>query len=210
MLMVVAPASMAASIMRHRKSSSERPASSQENSTSSTWLRARFTARTACSTTSSGCICSLCCIWIGEVAIKVWIRPQAARPIAGGARTKSLLRARGKAANGGIPDAFGNGLDRLEVTLAGNRETRFDHIHPELFQHLGNTKLFVLVHGGARALLAIPESGIENDQMIACRHRRAPVKNLDVVDGRQYITSPGPEMKKPPAATPPGVLVLRA
>jgi hypothetical protein len=54
MLMVVAPSLITASMMRQRKSRSERPASSQENSTSSMPLRANRTALVAATITSSG------------------------------------------------------------------------------------------------------------------------------------------------------------
>src|SRR5215831_4922168 len=51
MLIVFAPALIAASISRQRKSGSERPASSGENSTSAVYSRAHFTDLTACSRT---------------------------------------------------------------------------------------------------------------------------------------------------------------
>ncbi|MCY1274946.1 hypothetical protein D3C80_481990 [compost metagenome] len=92
--MVRAPASMAASMMRQRKSISERPASSQENSTSSQRLRARVTARTACSTTWSGCMRSLYCMWMGLVAMKVWMRAELAPTRASAARSISASTAR--------------------------------------------------------------------------------------------------------------------
>ncbi|MNC16322.1 hypothetical protein D3C75_641750 [compost metagenome] len=85
---------MAASMMRQRKSISERPASSQENSTSLHRLRAFFTARTACSITWSGCMRSLYCMWIGLVAMKVWIRPLLAFFSASAARSMSPSSAR--------------------------------------------------------------------------------------------------------------------
>ena len=62
----VAPASITASSTRHRKSGSERPASSGENSTLSVHLRAHFTAFTACSTTWSGLMRSFFSMWIGR------------------------------------------------------------------------------------------------------------------------------------------------
>src|SRR5574338_210825 len=67
MLTVVAPASIAASSSRQRKSGSERPASSGENSTLSVYSRAQRTAFTAWSSTCSGVIRSFICMWIGEL-----------------------------------------------------------------------------------------------------------------------------------------------
>src|SRR6266567_2270327 len=96
MLIVVAPALIAASTRRQRKSGSERPASSGENSTSSVYSRAHFTAFTACSSTCSGAMRSFICMWIGELAIKVCTRPEPAPSSASPARrtSDSLARAR--------------------------------------------------------------------------------------------------------------------
>ena len=66
--MVVAPASMVASTTRARKSSSVREASSGENSTSSQYSRAIFTASTALRTISSCAMLSLNWRWIALVA----------------------------------------------------------------------------------------------------------------------------------------------
>src|SRR5574341_1377005 len=74
MLRVVAPALITRSRMRQRKSVSERPASSGENSTLSVYSRAHLTARTACSITCEGSIRSFFSMWMGEVAIKVCTR----------------------------------------------------------------------------------------------------------------------------------------
>src|SRR5665811_2336201 len=65
---------MTSSKILYKNSFSLLLASSAENSTSGQSLRAYFTASTACSKTCSGESCNLYCIWIGEVAIKVWIR----------------------------------------------------------------------------------------------------------------------------------------
>ena len=72
--MVVAPASITAVKISTRKSCSERTASSAENSTSSVYSLAIFTAFTAASTTCFGFIFSLYSMWMGLVAIKTWMR----------------------------------------------------------------------------------------------------------------------------------------
>jgi len=92
--MVVAPALITSSKIRHRKSISERPASSAENSTSSVYWRAQPMARTACSTTSSGLMRSFFSMWIGLVAMKVWMRLEAAGRTASPARRMSASLAR--------------------------------------------------------------------------------------------------------------------
>src|SRR6266581_1110074 len=98
MLIVVAPSPITVSMMRQRKSSSERPASSQENSTLSMPLRAKRTASFAAAMTSSGVMRSFFSMWIGEVAMKVWMRPDLAGLTASRARAMSLSEARHKAA----------------------------------------------------------------------------------------------------------------
>ncbi len=74
---------------------SERTASSAENSTSSVYSRASFTAFTAASTTWSGVMRSFFSMWMGEVAMKVWMRPRLAGLIASPAArmSRSLARA---------------------------------------------------------------------------------------------------------------------
>ena len=64
MLTVVAPAAITASSSRHRKSGSDRPASSGENSTLSVYSRAQPTAFTACSSTCAGVMRSFICMWM--------------------------------------------------------------------------------------------------------------------------------------------------
>ena len=70
-LMVVAPALMAASTQRHRKSISVRVPSSADHSTLATRLRARATDWLTRSSTFSGSICNLYFICTGDVEINV-------------------------------------------------------------------------------------------------------------------------------------------
>ena len=91
---VLAPASMTASLISLMKPISLRPASSQLNSTSSTNVLAYSTDSTALLMTSSGDILSLCCICIGLVAIKVCMRCLVALEIASPAALISLSFAR--------------------------------------------------------------------------------------------------------------------
>ena len=92
--MVVAPALIAASMQRHRKSCSVRVPSSQLHSTSSVKLRARVTEEITISYTVCGSICSFHFIWTGEVEMKVWMRPRRAGLIASPARSMSFWPAR--------------------------------------------------------------------------------------------------------------------
>ena len=91
---MVAPARMAASNTRHRKSTSDRVASSALNSTSPTRVRACATARCAVSSTSSGDIRSLRAMWMGDVAINVCTRARSAGRTASAAASTSFGFAR--------------------------------------------------------------------------------------------------------------------
>ena len=92
--MVDAPSLITASMIRQRKSISDRPASSHENSTSAMPLRAKRTAWRAATRTSSGDMRSFFSMWIGLVAMKVWMRPDLAGLTASSARAMSLSKAR--------------------------------------------------------------------------------------------------------------------
>src|SRR5512132_1757727 len=96
MFTVFAPAAIAASSNRHRKSGSERPASSGENSTLSVYSRAQPIAFTACASTWSGVIRSFICMWIGELAMNVWMRIDLAGRSASPARRTSFSLARAR------------------------------------------------------------------------------------------------------------------
>src|SRR3569832_1009047 len=94
MLMVVAPALMAASTQRHRKSNSVRVPSSADHTTSSVWLRARVTCAITISNTSWGSFWSWYFICTGEVERNVWMRLRLAGLIASAQRSMSLKAAR--------------------------------------------------------------------------------------------------------------------
>ena len=85
---------MIASNTRQRKSVSERTASSAENSTSSVYSRASCTDFTAASSTCSSLMRSLSFMWMGLVAMKVWMRLRAAGATASPARRMSFSLAR--------------------------------------------------------------------------------------------------------------------
>ncbi len=94
--MVVAPARIATSTARRRKSRSVRVASSADHSTSSVWFRARLTEAWIASSTAFGPICSLCFMCTGLVEMKVWMRPRAAGLIASAQRSMSFWVARAR------------------------------------------------------------------------------------------------------------------
>ena len=77
-----------------------------------------------------------------------------------------LVQGPGQAADRAVLDSRRHGLDGLEVPRAGRGETGLDDIDPELFQGLGDAHLLLLGHGGPGALLAVPEGGIEDDEVL--------------------------------------------
>src|SRR5690606_36479201 len=95
---------------------------------------------------------------------------------------------------------IGNRLHRLEIPLAGNGETGFDDIHPHPFQRLGDTQFFVLVHGGAGALLAVTQGGIEYDQAFFVHHRISP--SMGFVDSSKSARTGGIKPSAVPATVP--------
>src|SRR6266576_2439225 len=97
MLIVVAPAAIDASTSLHRKSGSERPASSGENSMLSVYSRAQPIDFTACASTCSGVIRNFIFMWIGELARNMCRRPDLAPLSASPARRTSFSLARASA-----------------------------------------------------------------------------------------------------------------
>ena len=112
--MVRAPALIADSTQRQRKSCSVRVPSSGDHSTSSQRLRARPTLSITAWWTASGSICSLNFMCSGLVEMKVWIRGRTAGFRASPARSMSLGVARARPAT----EAF---LIRLAMTLTASK-----------------------------------------------------------------------------------------
>jgi hypothetical protein len=148
-----------------RKSRSERPASSQENSTSSIPLRANRTACRAATSTSSGAMRSFFSMWIGLVAMKVWMRPDFAgfdgiqRPC------YVLVEGATQAGDRRILDRLGNGPDRIEIPVGRCREAGFDNIDTHALKLTGDPQLLFLGHGSAGTLFTVAQGGVENDQV---------------------------------------------
>jgi hypothetical protein len=71
-----------------------------------------------------------------------------------------------QAAHAAVADGLGDALHRREIPGAGGRETGFDHVHAQFFQRLGDAQFLFAGHGGARALLAVAQCGVENDQVL--------------------------------------------
>ena len=71
-----------------------------------------------------------------------------------------------QAADGRGLDLLGDGVYGVEVAARGDREPGLDHVDAHLLEHLGDAELFLQVHRGARRLLAVAQSGIEDDDPV--------------------------------------------
>ena len=98
MFNVLAPLVTASWHTSTRKSGSERLPSSGENSTSSQYARARATLAAASERTSSSVMRSFFFMWIGDVAMKMWMRGCSACRTASQARSTSLNAVRDRPA----------------------------------------------------------------------------------------------------------------
>ena len=73
------------------------------------------------------------------------------------------LHAARQAADHGALDLAGDGLDRLEIALAGGGEAGLDHVHAQTHQLVGYLELLRPVQTDPRGLLAVAQGGIEED-----------------------------------------------
>ena len=60
------------------------------------------------------------------------------------------------------PHLLGDALNGSEISRAGKRKARLDHVDAKARQLLGNGQLFFKIEAGARRLLTIPEGGVED------------------------------------------------
>ena len=67
---------------------------------------------------------------------------------------------------------LGDGLDRFEVALAGDREPGLDHVDPESRELVGDLELLAHVEGDAGRLLAVPQGRVEDLHMVGHRCSR--------------------------------------
>ncbi len=116
---------------------------------------------------SSWAFLSLCSRWILEVARKTWMRALFSGGLdrlAGG--IDILGHATGEAGDDGALDFPGDCLNGGEVAFADDGEAGFNDIDFEAGELAGDLELFPQVHRGARALLAIAERGVKDDDSI--------------------------------------------
>ena len=83
---------------------------------------------------------------------------------------------------------LGDGLDRLEVAVAGDREPGLDDVDPEARELVGDLELLADVERDAGRLLAVPQGRVE-DQDLVHRGPSSLVCRVRVVGFRQTKTS---------------------
>ena len=77
-----------------------------------------------------------------------------------------LLGRTGEAADDGVFRAAGDLADGGKVAFGRSGETGFDHVDTHVFHQCGEFEFFAMGHGGARRLLAVTQSGVEDTDMV--------------------------------------------
>ena len=69
-------------------------------------------------------------------------------------------------ANGWVFDDFGDFRNSLKIAWAGGGKACFNHVYTQFFKLARNTDFFFFGHGCARALFAIAQGGIKNNNLV--------------------------------------------
>ena len=85
--------------------------------------------------------------------------------------------------------ALGDFVDAFKVALAGDRETGLDDVDAHLLQNFSDFELLFQGHGGAGALLAVAQGGVENQNLVFCSRRISHWK-LSFARGRDSSKEP--------------------
>ena len=100
--------------------------------------------------------------------MKMWMRGlRSACRTASHARSTSLNAVRDSAGDDRAAHGLGDGLHRLEVALAGDREPGLDDVDPEARELLRDLELLADVERDARRLLAVPQGRVEDLHVVA-------------------------------------------
>src|SRR5204863_1192645 len=63
-------------------------------------------------------------------------------------------------------EALGDLGDGVEIALGSNREAGLDDVHTHGVEEVGNLLLLLEGHGGAGALLAVAQRGVEDEHLV--------------------------------------------
>ena len=109
---------------------------------------------------------SFICMWIGELAMKVWMRIDFARleRLAGARTSFSLARARAHTVLSLI--AFAMACTASKSPLDDGGKAGLDDVDAQPLELARDARLFFLRHRRAGALLAVAQRRVENDQVV--------------------------------------------
>ena len=102
----------------------------------------------------------------GEVDRKVWMRLRLAGLIASAQRSMSLKAARDSPQITAFLARGRDLVDGREIALRGDREAGLDDVDAHVVEQLGDLELLLVGHGGAGALLAVAQGGVEDDDAV--------------------------------------------
>ena len=94
------------------------------------------------------------------------MRPRLAGLIASAQRSMSLKAGAREPADHRVLGALGDLVDGGEIALRGDREAGLDDVDAHLVEQLGDLELLLVGHGGAGALLAVAQGGVEDDDAV--------------------------------------------
>jgi hypothetical protein len=80
-----------------------------------------------------------------------------------------------QAGDDGAVDLAGDRLDGLEVARRGDREARFDDVHAEARELMGDLQLLCGVERDPGGLLTVAQRGVEDDDAIRVLHGVPPL-----------------------------------
>ncbi len=72
----------------------------------------------------------------------------------------------GETGDDGVLGAPADLADRLEIAFGSDGKTGLDDIDAHVVEHLGDFELLLEAHGGAGALLAVAQGGVEYDDAV--------------------------------------------
>src|SRR5262249_3020123 len=83
-----------------------------------------------------------------------------------GAAVDVLERGAGKPAHDRVVGAAGDFLYRGEIALGGDGKAGLDDVDAHLIEQLGDFELLLVGHGGARALFAVAQGGVKDNDAV--------------------------------------------
>ena len=91
--------------------------------------------------------------------------------IASAQRSMSFRAARDEPADHRVLGALGDLVDGGEIALRGDRKAGLDDVDAHVVEQLGDLELLLVRHGGAGALLAVAQRGVEDEDAVLLGRR---------------------------------------